>query len=77
MRMPLSPKTLFRLHRKLFMLRTPSYRSCALILDADQDMPSLRLQWKRERVPLWTVAVSALALLFSAVRLIVAIKGRK
>lgn len=77
MRLPFSPKKLFRLHRKLFMLRTPSYHNCALILDADQDTPSLRLQWERERVSLWPVAVSALALLFSAVRLIVAIKGRK
>ncbi|MBQ7322692.1 MAG: hypothetical protein IJW99_11390 [Clostridia bacterium] len=77
MRLPLSPKTIFRLHRKLFMLRTPSYRNCALILDVDRDVPTLRLQWERERMPVWTVAVSALALLFSAVRLIVAVKGRK
>lgn len=77
MRLPISAKTLFRFHRKLFMLRTPSYRNCALILDVDRDVPSLRLQWERERMPVWTVAVSALALLFSAVRLIVAVKGRK
>lgn len=77
MRLPISYKTLFCLHRKLFMLRSPVRRNWSLLLDSNRGLPRVRLQWERERVPLWAVAVSALALLCSAVRLIVAVKGRK
>ena len=66
MRLPLSPKMLLRLHRKIFMLRRPgtlARRGYSLTLAPGKKAPILSLQVEKRRMPVFTVlaVVGALA----------------
>ena len=68
MRLPISAKTLFRLHRKLFMIRTPrrAFRSdYSLSLAPDGKEPLLCLRVEKKRPPVLGITLAVLALLLS------------
>ena len=69
MRLPLSPKTLFRLHRKIFMLRTPrrlSGHSYSLSLSHNGKMPIVGLQIERDRTPVLGITIAVAAVMLAA-----------
>lgn len=69
MRLPISAKTLFRLHRKLFMLRIPckpSRSACSLAFAPDGKSPLVRLRVEKNRTPILQIAFTAAAILFAA-----------
>ena len=69
MRRPISAKTLFRLHRKLFMIRTPrmlSGHSYSLSFSHDGKMPIVGLHIERDRTPVLGITLAAVMLLLTA-----------
>ena len=68
MRLPLSPKMLFRLHRKIFMLRRPgtlARRGYSLTLAPGKKAPILSLQVEKDRTPVLGI-LAAVGLIFAA-----------
>ena len=68
MRLPISAKTLFRLHRKLFMIRAPrsTFRSdYSLSLSPDGKEPLLCFRVEKKRPPVLGITLAVLALLLS------------
>ena len=68
MRLPISAKTLFRLHRKLFMIRAPrsTFRSdYSFTLAPDGKEPLLCFRVEKKRPPVLGIMLAVLALLLS------------
>lgn len=63
MRLPVSPKILLRLHRKLFMLRRPT---CSLTLTPGKKAPTVTLRVTKHRSPIWGALLLLTLLLFAA-----------
>ena len=70
MRLPLSPKTLLRLHRRLFMLRRPrraSHTNYSLSFAPDGRNPLVCFRVEKNRLPAIGTVLAALTLLLAAI----------
>ena len=66
MRLPLSAKTLIRLHRKIFMLRTPrkpQHTAYSLSLAPDGKSPLVHLRVEKTRTPILGITLAVAAVL--------------
>ena len=69
MRLPISAKTLIRLHRKIFMLRTPrilARNAYTLTLARGKKAPTLSLQVAKNRSPFLGALLTVLAFALTA-----------
>ena len=69
MRTPFSPKTVLRLHRKLFMLRRPgglSRNSYTLTLTPGKRKPTVAVQISPDRSPLFGVLLTVITFALTA-----------
>ena len=70
MRLPLSPKTLLRLHRRFFMLRRPrraSHTNYSLSLAPDGKAPLIRFCVEKKRPSLLGTVLAVLTLLLAVI----------